>query len=57
MERAIVLLKNTDLSVEKISEMLGYATAENFYKSFKKYFHTSPREFLQRNQPDGLENF
>ena len=47
MERAKILLKNTNLSVEKISEMLGYATAENFYKTFREIYHTSPRKFLQ----------
>ena len=47
MERAEKLLKNTNLSIEKISEMLGYATAENFYKSFKKFYKKSPREFIK----------
>lgn len=47
MKRAEKLLKNTNLSVEKISEMLGYSTAENFYKAFREFYHTSPREFAK----------
>ena len=47
MSRAEKLLKNTNLSIEKISEMLGYATAENFYKSFREFYHTTPRKFLK----------
>lgn len=45
MDRAIALLKGTDLSVEEISAMLGYADASNFYKAFKNAFGMSPREF------------
>ena len=47
MSRAEKLLKNTNLSIEKISEMLGYATAENFYKSFREFYHTTPRKLLK----------
>lgn len=43
MERALSLLKGTDLSIENIGLMLGYASSSNFYKAFKKYYGTSPR--------------
>lgn len=45
MERAAILLENTTLSVESISQMLGYSNTSNFYKAFQKYFHTSPRQY------------
>ncbi len=47
MSRAAKLLKNTNLSIEKISEILGYSTPESFYKSFREFYHTSPRNFLK----------
>ena len=40
------IVKNTNLPIEKISEMLGYSTAENFYKSFREFYNTTPREYL-----------
>lgn len=46
MKRAVILLKETGLSVEEISLMLGYSNSSNFYKAFKDYFHLTPREFI-----------
>ena len=49
MERAILLLKNTDLTIEEIAAMLGYAEPANFYKTFDKYYHgVSPRKFVNK---------
>lgn len=45
MEKAALLLANTDLSVEKIAAMLGYSNNSNFYKAFRQYYGTSPREY------------
>lgn len=45
MARAVLLMKNTSLSVEEIAAMLGYGDQSSFYKAFKSYFHVSPREF------------
>ena len=44
MHRAKLLLRHTDLSIEKIAAMLGYSNSSNFYKAFKEYFGTSPRQ-------------
>lgn len=44
MERAMLLLKNTTLSVEEISVMLGYSNFSNFYKTFKDYYGYTPRQ-------------
>ncbi len=43
MERAIILLEETTLPIEEIATMLGYSNSSNFYKAFKNYFRTSPR--------------
>ena len=47
MRRAKLLLKQTDLSIEKIADMLGYSNSSNFYKAFRCYFGTSPREYFK----------
>ena len=46
MERAVCLLRGTNLPVEEIASMLGYSNSSNFYKAFRKYYHQSPREFV-----------
>ena len=50
MQRAELLLRRTDLSIEKIAAMLGYSNSSNFYKAFKQYFGTSPRQFLRKSE-------
>ena len=45
MERALLLMKNTSLSLEEISALLGYSNHSNFYKAFKKYYGITPREY------------
>lgn len=47
MERAVILLKGTTLSIEEISSMLGYSNHSNFYKAFKEYYGVTPREYLK----------
>lgn len=46
MERTIVLLKGTTLSIEEIAIMLGYNNSSNFYRTFKDYYGSSPRDYL-----------
>ncbi len=45
MERAVLLMKNTTLSIEEISTMLGYSNHSNFYKAFKEYYGVTPRDY------------
>ena len=47
MERAVLLMKNTSLSIEEISALLGYSNHSNFYKAFKEYYRMTPREYLK----------
>ena len=44
MRRAKLLLEHTDLSIENIAAMLGYSNNSNFYKAFRQYYGTSPRQ-------------
>ncbi|SHK14266.1 AraC-type DNA-binding protein [Anaerocolumna jejuensis DSM 15929] len=46
MERAVILLKGTSLSVNEIAVMLGYTNSSNFHKAFREYYHLSPREYM-----------
>lgn len=46
MEHALVLMKGTDLSNEEIADILGYTSTTNYYKAFRKYYGTSPREYI-----------
>lgn len=39
------LLKETDLKVYQISEMVGYGSIDYFYMKFKKYVGISPKEY------------
>ena len=48
MSRAVLLMKNTTLSLEEISAMLGYSNHSNFYKAFKTYYGTTPREYAEK---------
>lgn len=57
MEEAQKLLKETDIPIKKIAEMVGYYNKNTFYKSFKRFFHTSPMKFREgfKNR-EGIKN-
>jgi AraC-like DNA-binding protein/mannose-6-phosphate isomerase-like protein (cupin superfamily) len=38
-------LMNTNLSIEKISEYVGYNSADHFSRTFKKYYTKSPQQY------------
>ena len=48
MERAAILLRNTTLSIEEIAALIGYSDHSNFYKAFKDYYGTTPRDFIRQ---------
>lgn len=48
MERAKILLADSNLSIEEIAYMTGYNDSSNFYKAFHKKFGMSPREFANK---------
>lgn len=45
MERAVILLNGTTLSVQEIALLLGYSNSSNFYKAFKRFYGCPPREY------------
>lgn len=44
MERAVILLRNTTLSIEEVAAMIGYGDHSNFYKAFRDFYGKTPRE-------------
>lgn len=51
MERALLLMRTTDLSIEEIAPMLGYSDKSNFHKAFRAYYGMTPRQYLQKPDP------
>lgn len=46
MERAVILLRGTDLPIAEVALMLGYSNSSNFFKAFREYYQMSPREYV-----------
>ncbi len=44
------LLSNTDLSIEKIAESVGYSDVKYYYKSFKEVFGMTPLAFRKHHR-------
>lgn len=53
MERAAVLLRESNLSVEAVAQMLGYASASHFHKAFNRYYGCSPRQYAAQGKASG----
>ena len=49
MERAVELLLGTDMTVVKISELVGFNDQQYFHKLFKKYYGATPIEYRMEN--------
>lgn len=50
LQRAQVLLRNTDMKITEICQTVGFEDSTYFSSVFKKYFQVSPSEFRQ-NKP------
>ena len=50
MDRAVIYLKEGSLSMEDISEKLGYSDLPSFYRAFKKYYRCSPVAYLKKDE-------
>lgn len=48
MERALVLLGQPGQTVTSVSNALGYSSPEHFSGAFRKYFGSSPKNFLKK---------
>lgn len=52
LQRAQVLLRNTDMRMTEICQTVGFEDSTYFSSVFKKYFHMSPSEFRQSKKSD-----
>lgn len=48
LEKAQVLLQDTNLSVSNIANQIGYETTEYFIRIFKKHMHMTPTEYRRK---------
>ena len=48
LRKAVYLLKNTNKSVERIIEEVGYYNITNFYRSFKKQYGKTPQGYRDK---------
>ena len=48
LQRAVELLETTSLSFGHISDLLGYTDTSHFYKQFRQYYGTTPRQYRNR---------
>lgn len=46
--KALQLLKETEMSIESISEIVGYSDKKNFYQMFRKITGTTPNKFRNK---------
>ncbi len=56
MERAQELIDHSNVSIDKISEMLGFENKSYFFKIFKKYFGATPREYKYKSAESLVKN-
>lgn len=49
LEKAVLLLKNSEDSISDISTSCGYSTTSWFISQFKKYYNITPKEFRQKS--------
>lgn len=45
LKKACILLENSNLSIEEISQQVGYKNLTFFYEKFKKSYQMSPKEY------------
>ena len=50
MKRAEQYLLETDISMTKVAELVGYNTVDAFYKSFKKIYGLAPGKWKESNK-------
>ncbi len=50
MTKALDLLENTDLKIEKIANLIGYESTDHFSRLFKRFYGKSPQQFRQNNK-------
>lgn len=47
MKEALSLLENSDMKIQDISEAVGFTSATNFTRFFRKYTRSTPNEYRE----------
>ncbi|MBT2293698.1 helix-turn-helix domain-containing protein [Paenibacillus albidus] len=45
LEKAVILLQNSQLNINEVAEKCGFSNMNNFYKLFKKRYNKTPKEY------------
>jgi YesN/AraC family two-component response regulator len=53
-QKAVMLLLDTDLSVEEIADAVGYENLSYFYRQFKERYGTTPKRYRGEHRGDKL---
>lgn len=54
MAAAVQYLRNTDLSITEISELIGFSSIEHFSSAFKRFTGLSPRQYRREGGERGV---
>lgn len=52
LKRSVDLLKNSTLNISEIAYKVGFSDPKYFSTCFRKFFHTTPTEFMLQNRKD-----
>lgn len=50
MEKAMVLIKQTELSIAEIAEQVGFSTSRYFSTAFKQHTGQTPTQYKEKNK-------
>ena len=50
LQRAAVLLENSDCSIDDIVHQVGYADLSGFHRAFKRFYGIAPAEYRQKKK-------
>lgn len=52
LKRSVELLKNSTLNISEVAYQVGFSDPKYFSTCFRKFFHTTPTEFMLQNRKD-----
>ena len=52
---ACYLLRETDRSITDVAYASGYSSAAHFFRTFRRFYHTTPKEYRQKRADESLD--
>jgi AraC-like DNA-binding protein len=49
MEKVADYLKNTSYTAAAITEETGFSSPNHLFRAFRRYYHTSPKEYRKKH--------